>query len=755
MRLYPAILAPALLCAPIFASAQEWKPARGPLMTKWAADVQPAKGPPLPEYPRPQFRRERWLNLNGVWQFAFAKAGDTVPTGKDLPLSILVPFPVESALSGVMKPAERVWYRRMFTVPKDWAGQRVLLHFGAVDWEATVYVNGKKIGSHEGGYDPFSFDITMHLKKDSEQELAVGVYDPTDGGPQPRGKQVRRPGGIYYTPTTGIWQTVWLEPVPATYIKGLNIVTHADRGVAIIEPHIAGDTAGCAVRVAARIKNKVVTQFTAGFDSNLRFGLSVGTDYLWSPNAPHLYDLTVELRKDDKLIDRVESYFGMRKIEVKPGRDGASARILLNGKPIFQMGVLDQGFWPDGLYTAPTDAALKWDVEFTKKLGFNMSRKHVKVEPARWYYWCDRLGLLVWQDMPSGDRSIPPGKPDLMRTKESAAIYETELRRMIDNLHNHPCIVSWVVFNEGWGQFDTARIAAWTKKHDPTRLVDSASGWNDLWVGDVNDIHVYPGPGAPPAELRRAGVLGEFGGLGLGVKGHTWDVKTWGYRGVRDKADLTRKYERLLRGVYDLARDKGLTAAVYTQLTDVETEANGLTTYDRAVIKVDEKRIAAANRGDFTNVPAVETLVPSSRDKAQTWHWTLTKPAEDWYKPDFKPDDWKTGPGGFGTRGTPGAVVRTEWKTDDIWIRRDFDLPKGDLGEVYLLLHHDEDAEVYLNGVLAVKVAGYITDYEEFALMPEGRKALVPGKNTIAIHCRQTGGGQYIDAGLVRVKKKD
>jgi hypothetical protein len=326
---------------------------------------------------------------------------------------------------------------------------------------------------------------------------------------------------------------------------------------------------------------------------------------------------------------------------------------------------------------------------------------------------------------------------------------------MIDNLHNHPCIVSWVIFNEGWGQFDTARMAEWTKKHDPTRLVNSASGWNDRKVGDVFDVHVYPGPGAPPIEAKRAGVLGEFGGLGLGIKGHTWRKDTWGYRGVRDKADLTRKYEHLLRGVYDLSRDKGLTAAVYTQLTDVETEANGLTTYDRAVIKVDEARIAAVNRGDFAGVPVVEELVPTSREKPQTWHWTLTKPAEDWYKPDFKPESWKTGPGGFGTRGTPGAVVRTEWKTDDIWIRRDFDLPRGELGEVYLLLHHDEDATVYINGVLALKVAGYISDYEEFALTPEGRKALKPKRNTIAIHCHQTTGGQYVDAGLVRVKRTE
>ena len=749
MHLTPIVLSLVLLSATGLASAQEWKPAPGPLLTKWAADIQPAKGPPLAEYPRPQLRRQRWLNLNGVWQLAFAKADEAVPTDKDLDSRILVPYPVESALSGVMKHAERLWYRRTFTVPSEWAGQRVLLHFGAVDWEATVYVNGKKIGSHRGGYDPFSFDITDALKKDAPQELIVGVYDPTNGGPQPRGKQVRKPGGIYYTPTTGIWQTVWLEPVAAVHIESLKIVPDVDTGRVWVSARISSAAlARHELRVTALIKGKAI----ANSRKSLYTALDVGKDHLWSPDVPHLYDLTAELVQDGKVIDRVESYFGMRKIEVKPVEKGGPPRILLNGKSIFQMGVLDQGFWPDGLYTAPTDAALKYDIEITKKLGFNMSRKHVKVEPARWYYWCDRLGLLVWQDMPSGDRDIPPGKPDLVRTKESTAIYETELRRMMDNLHNHPCIVTWVIFNEGWGQFDTARMAEWTKKHDPTRLVDSASGWNDRKVGDVHDIHVYPGPGAPPIDAKRAGVLGEFGGLGLAIPGHTWEKKTWGYRGVRNKADLTRKYERLLCGVYDLEREKGLTAAVYTQLTDVETEANGLITYDRAVIKVDVPRVAAVNRGDLKQVPSVEELVPTSREKAQIWHYTLTKPAEGWFKADFKAEDWKSGPGGFGTKGTPGAVVRTEWKTDDIWIRREFELPKGELGEVYLLLHHDEDAEVYINGVLALKVNGFITDYEEFALPAEGRKALVPGKNVIAIHCHQTTGGQYIDAGFVRMK---
>jgi hypothetical protein len=474
---------------------------------------------------------------------------------------------------------------------------------------------------------------------------------------------------------------------------------------------------------------------------------------LWSPDSPFLYGLDVELRRGGKVADRVESYFGLRKISLGKAPAKGSPPILLNGKLLFQVGPLDQGFWPDGLYTAPTDAALKFDVEMTRKFGFNMSRKHVKVEPARWYYWCDKLGLLVWQDMPSGDKSIAVGKPDLVRTKESAAQYERELRRMIDGLHNHPCVVAWVVFNEGWGQFDTDRITAWTKKHDPTRLVDCASGWNDRNVGDVHDIHEYPGPGAPPPDPKRAAVLGEFGGLGLGVDGHTWAKKTWGYRGTSSKADLTRKYERLLARVWQLHKERGLGVAVYTQLTDVETEANGLLTYDREVVKVDRDCVAAVNKGDLSRLPVAEVVVPTSQTRGLTWRYTLKAPAEGWYKPDFKDAEWKEGPGGFGTKGTPGAVVRTEWKTADIWLRRTFELPNPFPRELHLLLHHDEDAEVYLNGVLAANVAGYGTDYEEVPILPAARKALKPGKNLIAIHCKQTTGGQYIDAGLVAVRQ--
>jgi hypothetical protein len=388
----------------------------------------------------------------------------------------------------------------------------------------------------------------------------------------------------------------------------------------------------------------------------------------------------------------------------------------------------------------------------TKKLGFNMTRKHVKVEPERWYYWCDRLGLLVWQDMPSGDRNIGGNDPDLVRTPESARQYELELKRMIDGRHNHPSIILWVVFNEGWGQFDTARITEWTKKYDPTRLVDCASGWADRKVGDVHDVHVYPGPGAPPVEEKRAAVLGEFGGLGLGVDGHTWTNRTWGYKGAASKSDLTRKYEKLLQGVYQLKEDR-LCAAVYTQITDVETEANGLLTYDREVVKVDAERVAAANRGDFSKMPVVEMVVPTSKRKPQAWQYTFDKPDGRWFDAGFDDSSWKKGPGGFGTAGTPGAVVWTEWKTADIWIRRAVTLPEKLPVDLHLVMHHDEDAEIYVNGVLGARVKGYTTDYEEVPLTPEGLAALKPGQNVLAVHCRQTTGGQYIDVGLGTLKE--
>ena len=565
------------------AAETEWKPAAGPLMTRWAKDVSPKNS--HPEYPRPQMVREDWLNLNGLWQLELGKADDALPAGKDLSKRILVPFPVESALSGVMQWSDRLWYRRTFRVPKQWNGRRVLLHFQAVDWETTVYVNGRQIGSHRGGYDAFTFDITDALKSSGDQELIVKVFDPTTKGNQPRGKQSLRPKGIRYTPTTGIWQTVWLEPVPAARIGRLTIVPDIDASCLrlTVEGVAAAD---CLVQAVVHDGHVKLSHASGGVGTEIKLDIPRQKLKLWSPESPFLYDLTVTLHQGQKTVDRVASYFGMRKIDLGKDENGFT-RLRLNNRIVFQVGPLDQGFWPDGLYTAPTDEALRYDIEVTKKLGFNMTRKHVKIEPARWYYWCDKLGLLVWQDMPSGNNKTP----------EAKAQFEIELRRMIEGFQNHPSIIMWVVFNEGWGQHDTPRYVEMVKTLDPTRLVDNASGWKDAKVGDVVDLHKYPGPLAPPSDPNRAGVLGEFGGLGLAVDGHTWSKKSWGYRETTNAEHLTRRYQKLLGAVRGLIRTYGLSAAVYTQITDVETECNGLLTYDRKVIKVDVPKAVAANRG--------------------------------------------------------------------------------------------------------------------------------------------------------------
>ena len=729
------------------AGAADWKPADGPLMTRWAKDVKPDKA--WPDYPRPQLRRDAWLNLNGLWQFAAAKEDEAPPVGKELDGRILVPFPVESALSGVMKPADRVWYRRTFAVPKEWAGQRVLLHFGAVNWASDVWLNGKRVGEHAGGYDPFTLDLTDALEANkAEQELIVWVRNPLDAGTQPRGKQVKKPGGIFYTASTGIWQTVWLEPVNrAGHIESLKIVPNVDKEEVTITVLMSRVPESTSPNIEVRDGAEVVAK-AEGLKSS--YTLKIPKPKLWSPESPHLYDVRVSVYGMLAASggDSVESYFGMRKVEVGQPNDKGVQRIALNGKPVFLRGPLDQGFWPDGLYTAPTDEALKYDIEVTKQLGFNMTRKHVKVEPDRWYYWCDKLGLLVFQDMPSGDQSIAPGKPDIERTPESAKEYDSELKRVIDALHNHPCIMAWVVFNEGWGQFDTARVAAWTKEYDPTRLVDAASGWNDRKVGDVIDMHSYPGPNCPESDSKRALVLGEFGGLGLQIEGHTWEKKIWGYQGVKDPADLTRKYEKLWQGVYKLKDEKGLSAAVYTQLTDVETEGNGLLTYDRAVIKPDLKRAASAAQGDFSNVPKEMTVVPTSQEQPQTWRYTSDWQPKGWNKPGFNDSAWKQGPGAFGAN-IPDTPIRTEWKSDEIYLRREVTLPNSPFPEPYLTLFHDEDAQIYFDGVLAAKVAGYNTAYEDTPILPEALALLQPGKQIlIAVHVRQTTGGQYIDLGL-------
>jgi len=764
----PIFVIVALLAASPFAAAADWQPAKGPLMTRWAKDVSPEKV--HPEYPRPQMVREKWTNLNGLWDYALADKGSMKP--REFTGQILVPFPIESALSGVMKrvgPNQELWYRRTFAKPQVTNGARVLLHFGAVDWQCEVLINGKNVGKHTGGYDPFSFDVTDALAAAGQQELVVHVSDPTDTNWQPRGKQVNDPKGIWYTPTTGIWQTVWLEVVPQTYITRFSIVPDVGGGGVKLTVEANKElrhTIECTVTAkwAPTADHRVGT---ASMDGGLgkQFLVPVSRDHtrLWTPDAPALYDLRIELKDhEQKLLDTIDTYFALR--EIKLGKDEAGVtRMMLNGKPVFHFGPLDQGFWPDGLYTAPTDEALRYDLEVTKKLGFNMVRKHVKVEPARWYRHCDELGLLVWQDMPSGDRHAPwnptggHNGEEITRSPESAANFKSEWREIIQDLAHFPSIVVWVPFNEAWGQFDTVAITKFTEELDPTRLVNCASGGNDFPAGHISDLHRYPGPTIPKLEDKRAAVLGEFGGLGLPLEGHTWQAKdNWGYRSFKTKEELASAYAQLIYKLRPLI-GRGLSAAVYTQTTDVEVEVNGLMTYDREVLKFDLDETAALHRKLYEPPPREIVVVPSSLEEAQWWRFTTGRPAETWTAADFDDISWKNAPGGFGEATTPGSKVRTEWKSPDIWMRRVVKLPSSaTTGRGYAIsIHHDEDAEIYLNGKQIAAVKGYVTEYVTLPLDDKVVAAAIKeGDNVLAVHCHQTGGGQYIDVGLVRLEEK-
>jgi hypothetical protein len=676
--------------------------------------------------------RTAWQNLNGSWEYAVLDAA--APQPGTFAGHILVPFPIQSQLSGVAAPVsdtQRLWYRRTFRAPALGRDTRLLIHFGAVDWKTDVTVNGKPVGSHTGGYDPFSFDITDALKGSGDQELVVSVTDPTDRGAQPRGKQVLEPKSIWYTAVTGIWQTVWLEPVPAAHITGLEIVPDAAAGSVSVRV-LASSNAGGAAEISALDGTRVVA--TASGPAGQPVVVRIPQAKLWSPDSPFLYDLRVRLGRDE-----VRSYVGIRTVTVQ--RDAAGVnRLFLNGKPLFQYGLLDQGWWPDGLYTAPTDEALRSDIERSKALGFNLIRKHVKVEPARWYYHCDRLGMLVWQDMPSG-----PDKP-----AENRAAFAPELEHVVDALRSFSSIVMWVPFNEGWGQHETERYVAWLKQHDPSRIVNNASGWTDTGVGDVSDAHSYPGPAMPLLEDKRAAVLGEFGGLGLPLEGHTWiDKGNWGYRSYKTTEDLGRAYRDLMYQLRIMVGE-GLAAAIYTQTTDVEIEVNGIMTYDRQVVKLppDAKALHAA----LFLPPVVREVAAGSDRRPQQWRYTTTAPAATWFEAAFDDAAWQQGAGGFGKPDTSRARVGTPWLTPDIWIRRTFDVPSRTLVNPHLRIYHDDDAEVYVNGERIAELPGAVGGYSYVRLDDRAAALLRSGQpNVLAIHVRQLKGGQFIDAGIVEV----
>lgn len=580
------------------APAQAWQPAGDKIKTAWADKVDPAC--PLPEYPRPTLVRPAWQNLNGHWDYAIRPADAPQPELFDG--KILVPYPVESSLSGVQRRLaenEVLWYERRFTVPAEWRQGALLLHFGAVDWEADVYLNGIRVGGHKGGYTAFSIDIAPYLTR-GEQTLAVRVTDPTDRGTQPRGKQVTEARTIWYTPVTGIWQTVWLEPVPESRIASLRTTPDIDTKSLTVEAAIVGARRGDIVEITLRDNGRTVAEARAAAGEPLR--LTLPEMKLWTPDTPMLYDLETTLLRGGKSVDRVGSYAAMRKNSVVRGKEGF-LRLALNDRECFQFGPLDQGWWPDGLYTAPTDEALAYDIIKTKDLGFNMIRKHVKVEPERWYWHCDRLGILVWQDMPNGGPS-PEWQnnryfdgTEAKRTAESEAQFRKEWKEIVDQLYNHPSVAMWVPFNEAWGQFRTEEIARWTKDYDPTRIVNAASGGNFYPdAGEVLDIHSYPHPRFFLFDIGRVNVIGEYGGIGLPLEGHLWQPdQNWGYVRFKNAGEVTDEYVRYAEMLERLI-PTGCSGAVYTQTTDVEIEVNGLMTYDRKRMKVDERRLHEVNQ---------------------------------------------------------------------------------------------------------------------------------------------------------------
>ena len=590
-----------------------WAPAEIPIQTPWTAEVSPANA--HPEYPRPQMVREQWASLNGLWDYAVTAAD--APQPKDWDGQILVPFCIESSLSGVgrrVTAEDALWYSTTFTVPSAWKRQRVMLNFEAVDWAAEVYVNDQLAGRHTGGYTAFSFDVTPYLKGRGKQKLVVKVLDATNCGEQPTGKQVTKPSGIWYTPVTGIWQSVWMEPVRSAAVTSYLAIPDVDAGAVDVTVFADGATEKDRVEIWLREGGVGYNADEPGETQTVAFAsvtpgqtvrLTLTEPKLWSPESPFLYELGIQLKQGKKVVDEVRGYTALRKTS-EVVDSACYKRLGLNNEPYFQYGPLDQGWWPDGLYTAPTDEALKFDLVKTKDFGFNMIRKHIKIEPARWYYWADVLGIVIWQDMPSIG-STPGGHWEMWKwaspeddrnlTETAKATYYKEWGEIIAQLRNHPCIVAWVPFNESWSQFDTEKVVEFTRSCDPTRLINSASGGNSYPVGDIFDSHNYPNP---QMKFTSGGlqidVLGEYGGIGWPVAGHLWQTdKNWGYIEYKSGEDVLQQYSVYAEDLIKIIQ-QGVSAAVYTQTTDVEGEVNGLMTYDRQIVKMDENRLRAVNQ---------------------------------------------------------------------------------------------------------------------------------------------------------------
>ncbi len=660
---------------------------------------------------------------------------------------ILVPFCLESSLSGVGKPllpTEELWYHKKFIVPANWTGKDVVLHFDAVDWEAKLWVNGKKVGEHKGGSDPFSFNITPYLNKNGEQQIVMSVWDPTDIGLQPRGKQVLDPKGIWYTAVSGIWQTVWLEPVSKTFIQQFVPVPDIDNSKITFTTTASALTGKEQLHFVIKNAGKIIKDTIAAFANNI--SVTIPSAKLWTPEYPNIYTVDVALRSNNKVTDQFNSYFAMRKISLGNDKYGYT-RLMLNNKPVFQYGTLDQGWWPDGLLTPPSDAAMLYDMVKLKDMGFNMLRKHIKVEPSRYYFHADTMGLLLWQDMPSGFENFsqvaPEAKQDWNRPAESAKQFESEWKAIMDHLKFFPSIVMWVPFNEGWGQYDTKRIAAFTKKYDPSRLVDAPSGWTDRGVGDVNDAHQYPGPGMePPSQnIGRAIVLGEFGGLGLVVKDHIWnpDKRNWGYKTYMENQTLISEYAQLMYNM-ELMVPRGLSAAIYTQTTDVESEVNGLMTYDREIIKIPEDLLRILHAPLYKESSGKISFINKQNEiDANKFKAMQGKVSADWLT--------TSAPENFTDNSKPVAVK----KGNSVYSYQDFNVTNMPTGLGMKLTGHG-DAKIYLNGKLIwhedkVRANRHYDDIN----LSDKIKYLLPGTNRIAVECTNATRDMNFDFALYRL----
>jgi len=724
------------------ADAQDWKIVPGNIMTEWAAGVTPDNV--WVEYPRPQMVRKEWKNLNGLWDFSISIGTNNLPTQR-FNRKILVPFCVESALSGIKESisgSQEMMYRRTFNIPEIWKGKRIILHFQAVDYYARVWIDGKFVGEHKGGYEAFQFDITDFLKSDENHEVSLVVWDPSNMGTQPVGKQTLL--GLSkgnYTPTSGIWQTVWMEPVEDVSIQSLKILPDVDMGTLSVDVVLKGWGYNHQIKVQAFDKGVEIA--SAETAQGKPVSLKIPNPKLWSPESPYLYDLKVSLSQGDKDIDEVKSYFGMRKISMS--RDAAGyMRINLNNKEIFQFGPLDQGYWPDGILTPPTDEALKFDVEYLKKINCNMDRVHMKLQPDRFYYYCDKLGILVWQDM------VAP-RPQYSRSEVGGASeWESEWEKIIDQLYDHPSIIQWTVFNESWGQYDTERLTDWTKRKDPSRLVSNASGWVDRNVGDIRDFHdytVYPSVAWVPKYYPRAMVIGEGGGLELTVKDHMWTANLTIPERIDRAGDLVREVTsspEMLNERYSLwvdnisiLRNYGLNAVVYTQISDVENELNGWLTYDRKISKIPEARLAeihsklfkpATGKGRFS--------IPLSMNIPQKWMYSFIEPSADWYKNGGQ-GKWNIGIGPFGKNQMNIPEVNTDWEGKSLFLQKDFNLNTLPT-KFAIVTYNDGITDVYINGEFAIQINNlrrWDTELKvsEVTLPEKALKLLKKGNNHISL----------------------